>query len=347
MHLASEFGSTIQEIESHGLTIHKKIDTLLFPDTPIGISESMGMAQTALTAAFTEYSPNLLIVCGDRFETLAAALAAVVSNVPIAHIHGGESTLGAMDDAFRHAITKMSHLHFTSTNTYKQRVIQMGENHEMVFNVGSLGVENIAFTKKWSKSQLETALGFKYLEKNILVTFHPVTLENQSQTHFEELLISLKSLKNTHILFTKANADPHGRQINKMIDEFVTHHTTATAISSLGQDVFYSCLSQVDAVVGNSSSGIIEAPSFKIGTINIGNRQKGRVQSTSVLNCPPKHPAITATFKTLYSKSFQQSLHTCSNPYEKLGTCNAIINQIKKSLPSIRLEKPFIDYPTN
>ena len=236
MHLSPEFGFTYKEIESHGLKIDKKIEILLSSDSPVGISKSMGLAQISFAEAFEELKPDIIVLLGDRFEIFSAASAALVAQIPIAHIHGGETTEGAFDEALRHSITKMSYLHFTSTDVYRSRVIQLGESPERVFNVGSLGVENISKIDKLTKQELEKELGFLFKEKNLLVTFHPVTLEtNTSKIQFESLLNSLNKLKNTQIIFTKSNADTDGRVINSMIDKFVEENSNSYATYSLGQ----------------------------------------------------------------------------------------------------------------
>jgi GDP/UDP-N,N'-diacetylbacillosamine 2-epimerase (hydrolysing) len=268
MHLSPEFGLTYKEIEKE-FKIDKKIEMLLSSDTPVGISKSMGLAQISFAEAYDELKPDIVVVLGDRYEIFSAVSAALVSRIPIAHIHGGEITEGAIDEAFRHSITKMSHIHFTATEEYRKRVIQLGENPDRVYNVGAMGIENIRRIKLLSKEEFEKSINFKLNEKNILVTFHPVTLENNTaENQFSELLEAIDKLKNTNIIFTKANSDTDGRIINKMIDEYVLKNRhKAIAFTSLGQLRYLSAMQYVDAVVGNSSSGIVEDPSFKIGTV--------------------------------------------------------------------------------
>src|SRR3989338_4133875 len=283
MHLSPEFGLTYKEIEKE-FSINKKIEMLLSSDTPIGISKSMGLAQISFAEAYEDLSPDIAVVLGDRFEIFSAATAAMIARIPIAHIHGGETTEGAFDEAIRHSVTKMSHLHFVATEEYRQRGIQLGEDPKRVFNFGAPGLDNINNLHLLTKEEFEESIGFKLGMKNLLVTFHPVTLEQSTaKEQFQQLLFALDSLSDTHIIFTKANADTDGRIINYMIDSYVSANSNKSiAFTSLGQLRYLSALQNVDAVVGNSSSGLIEAPSFKIGTINIGDRQKGRIKAASV-----------------------------------------------------------------
>ena len=268
MHLSPESGLTYKEIEKE-FRIDKKIEMLLSSDTPVGISKSMGLAQISFAEAYDELRPDIVVVLGDRYEIFSAASAAMIGRIPIAHLHGGETTEGAFDESIRHAVTKMSHLHFTATEEYRKRVIQLGEHPDRVFNVGGLGIDNIKKLELLSKSEFEDSIGFKLDKKNILVTFHPVTLEDSTASEqFRNLLDAIDELKKTHIIFTKANSDTDGRVINSMIDEYAqSHNDKAIAFTSLGQLRYLSALRYVDAVVGNSSSGLAEAPSFKVGTI--------------------------------------------------------------------------------
>jgi GDP/UDP-N,N'-diacetylbacillosamine 2-epimerase (hydrolysing) len=344
MHLSPEFGLTYKEIEKE-FKIDKKIEMLLSSDTPVGISKSMGLAQISFAEAFNELAPDIVVILGDRYEVFSAASAAMVSRIPIAHIHGGEVTEGAFDESIRHSITKMAHLHFTATEEYRRRVIQLGEYPDRVFNVGAMGIENIKKLKLLNKEEFEKSINFKLNKKNILVTFHPVTLEkNSAGKQFKELLDAIDELENTNIIFTKANSDTEGRIINKMIDEYVFKNKNAIAFASLGQLRYLSAMKYVDAVVGNSSSGIIEAPSFKIGTINIGDRQKGRIKAKSVIECKPKKELILKAFKKLYSKEFQDKLKNIKNPYEQNRLPSKKIVEVLKNvnLKNI-LKKSFYD----
>lgn len=344
MHLSPEFGLTYQEIEKE-YKINEKIEILLSSDSSIGIAKSMGLALTGLAEAYMRLSPDLIVVLGDRFEIFSAASAALVSKIPVAHLHGGEITEGAFDDSFRHCITKMSHLHFTATEEYRKRVIQLGEDPRHVFNVGALGLDNIRIIKFLSKKELEKQCGFQFHKHNLLVTFHPVTLENNIEVkHFKNLLNILKTLKNICIIFTKTNADTNGRKINKMIDEFVTQHPENTkAFMSMGQLRYLSAMQYVDAVVGNSSSGIIEAPSFKIGTINIGDRQKGRIKAESVIDCSSDSKSIHHALKKLYSSKFQDQLKKVKNPYGDGRSAPRIIKILKKVNINNIIKKEFFN----
>jgi len=344
MHLSPEFGLTYKEIEKE-FKIDKKIEILLSSDTPVGISKSMGLAQISFSEAYEELKPDFIVLLGDRFEVFSAASVALVHKIPVIHIHGGEITEGAFDDAFRHSITKMSYLHFTATEEYRKRVIQLGEEPNRVFNIGAVGLENVHRLKLLSKEDFEESINFKLNKKNILVTFHPVTLENSTaKEQFLELLKAIDELKDTNIIFTKANADTDGRIINQMIDEYVEKNKNkAIAFTSLGQLRYLSAMKYVDAVVGNSSSGIIEAPSFKIGTINIGDRQKGRVKAKSVIDCQPTKEEITKAFEKLYSKEFQKLLKSVKNPYEKEKYPSKKIVEILKNSDVKNLKKSFFD----
>ena len=327
MHLSAEFGNTYQQIEKDGFTINKKVDMLLSSDTEVAISKSMGLGIIGFSDAFDDLKPDLLVVLGDRFEIFSAVSAAMIAKIPVAHIHGGESTEGAFDESIRHSITKMSHLHFAATDEYRNRIIQLGEHPSKVFNVGGLGIDNINKLKLLSKKDFENSTGFKFVEKNILVTFHPVTLEKfTSKIQFQALLSSIDKLENIGIIFTKTNSDTGGRIINNMIDAYVSKHNNAIAFTSMGQLHYLSALQFVDAVVGNSSSGLLEAPSFKIGTINIGDRQKGRIKAESVINCFPDEESIDSALKQIYLKSFQSVLNCVENPYGHGGASKNIFN---------------------
>lgn len=348
MHLSPEFGLTYHEIEKD-FHIDKKIEILLSSDTPVGVSKSMGLAQISFAEAYEELAPDLVVVLGDRYEIFSAASAAMIANIPIAHIHGGETTEGAFDEAIRHSITKMSHLHFTATDEYRNRVIQLGEAPERVFNVGGMGIENIQRLALLDKKGFEKSIDFVLADKNLLVTFHPVTLESESaKKQFQALLNAVDAQENTHIIFTKANSDTDGRIINKMIDEYVAKNChKAVGFTSLGQLRYLSALQYVDAVVGNSSSGMAEAPSFNIGTINIGDRQKGRIKAESVIDCLPTEQAIRQALLKVYSAEFQSQLKTVKNPYGDGCASNKIIHIIKSTKLHSMIKKNFYDLPKN
>ena len=344
-HLSHEFGCTYQEIEKDGFTISEKIEMLLSSDTSVGVSKSMGVGMISFAEAYERLQPDIVVVMGDRFELISAVSSAHISRIPVAHFSGGEITGGAVDDAFRHAVTKMSHLHFTSTEEYRKRVVQLGEHPSRVFNVGEIGLDNIRKLQFLSKKELEKELGFCFKERNLIVTFHPVTLENKTgQAQFQNLLAVLGEQKETGIIFTKANADTNGRVINQMIDDFVScHQGTMKAFYSLGTRVYLSVLKIVDSVVGNSSSGIVEAPSFRVGTINIGDRQKGRIRACSVIDCQPTKKFIRAGFARLYSKEFQSELKRVQNPFDRVGGVAEAKKVLKECDLSNILKKTFYD----
>ncbi len=342
MHLSPEFGLTYKTIEKE-FKIDKKIEMLLSSDTSVGISKSMGLAQISFAEAYDELKPDMLVVLGDRYEIFSAVSSAMIARIPIAHLHGGETTEGAFDESIRHSITKMSHLHFTATNEYKNRVIQLGEQPDKVFNVGGLGIDNIKKLKLLTKEEFEQSIDFKLNKKNIIVTFHPVTLENSTaKKQFQKLLDVIDTLKDTNIIFTKANSDMDGRVINKMIDEYVSVNSdNSVGFISLGQLRYLSALKYVDAMVGNSSSGLAETPSFQIATINIGDRQKGRMMADSVIDCDSDIDSINNAFKLLYSTDFKSVLVNSTNPYGDGGASKKIKDIIKDINLNDILKKSF------
>ena len=344
MHLSPEFGLTYKEIEKD-FKIDKKIEMLLSSDTAVGISKSIGIAQISFAEAYQDLAPDIIVVLGDRYEILSAVIAGMVSRIPIAHLHGGESSEGSIDESIRHCITKMSQLHFTATEVYKNKVIQLGEKPKRVYNVGGLGIENIKKLTLLNKKQFEKSLNFKLNKRNIIVTFHPVTLEKKTaKSQFQELLDAVDNLENTNIIFTKANSDSDGRVINNMIDEYVKKNIhKSIGFTSLGQIRYLSALKHVDAIVGNSSSGLTEAPSFKIGTINIGDRQKGRIKSDTVIDCLPKQASIKTAFSYLYSNKFQLILKKSKNPYDNGCASKNIVKVLKKIELNNILKKIFFD----
>ena len=344
MHLSEEFGFTYKEIENDGFNIDEKVPATTTSDTPVGTADAIGQGVFGCSKAFERLKPDLIVLLGDRFEIFAAATAALVSRLPVAHLHGGEKTVGAYDDAFRNSITKMSHLHFVAAWEYGKRVIQLGENPSTVFVVGGLGVDAIESIKLLDKSELESQLKFKFKERSLLVTFHPVTLENNnSSSHLSELLKSLSKLQNTTLIFTSPNIDNGGGEIRALLNEFVSNHPNAYIFNSMGQLKYLSCMAQVDAVVGNSSSGIAEAPSFKIGTINIGSRQEGRLMASSIINCEPQVDSISKSIEKLYSRNFQESLKDSINPYGDPGASSKIVEKLKEISFNLSVKKIFYD----
>lgn len=343
MHLSPEFGMTIQEIRDDGFEPDESIEILLTSDTPSAICKSMGLAMIGYGEAIMGLKPDMMVVLGDRFETFCAAAAAQVCRVPIAHIHGGETTEGAIDEAFRHSITKMSHLHFASCEPYRQRIIQLGEDPDRVFNVGALGVENIRKISLLDRSSLATSIGFDLEKPYFLVTFHPVTLEKDtSEGQCQTLLDALDAFPEFNVIFTKANADTDGRVINQMIESFVAKRPDrCIAVTSLGALRYLSTMKYASAVIGNSSSGIAEAPSFKIPTINIGDRQKGRIMAESILNCDPSASLIKAAILQSTTPEFQSVLQDVKNPYEQSDTAQRIVSEIEKVDVASLLKKKF------
>jgi len=345
MHLSPEFGLTYQEIENDGFKIDKKIEMLLSADTPSSISKSTGLGLIGFADAFYELNPDIVIVLGDRYEVLAASLAAMFVNSPIAHIHGGETTAGAFDEAIRHSITKMAWWHFVAASEYEKRVIQLGENPGRVFNVGGLGVDAIKKTNLLSKDELMIKTGIKFGKKNLLITYHPVTLENKtSQQDFKSLLDVLSEIKDIYLIFTMPNADSDGRIIKQMIENFINKHPkNSISFTSMGSLNYLSTLQYIDGVIGNSSSGLAEAPTFKIGTINIGDRQKGRLKSESVIECDPTKKSITLAIDKLYDHKFQKDLHSVQNPYGDGDAIEKIMSILSNKPIPEDMKKDFYD----
>ncbi len=328
MHLSPEFGSTWRVIEEDGFTIDAKVEMLLSSDTPVGIAKSIGLGVIGCAESLDRLRPEILILLGDRFEILAAAQAALVARIPIAHIAGGDTTEGAFDEAIRHSITKMAHFHFVTNEVAAQRVRQLGEAHECVFTVGSPGLDQIRQLKLLNRDELEIELGFNFKQQNLLVTFHPATLDQKSASEqFHELLSALSSFgPDVGIIFTKPNADTGGRLLIKLIDEYTATHPNTKAFTSLGQLRYLSTLSHVDVVVGNSSSGLYEVPSFKKPTVNIGDRQKGRIQAASVLNCEPLAVEIAQAIRS----SFTMDCKGGVNPYGDGKSSPRILSVLKQ-----------------
>lgn len=344
MHLSPEFGCTYREIENDGFNISRKVEMLTSSDTPVGIAKSMGLGMIGLADALNDLAPDLILVLGDRFEILSAVSAALVARIPVAHLHGGETTEGAFDEALRHSITKMSHLHFVAAEPYRQRVVQLGEGPERVFLVGGLGVDNIKRVELLARAELEAALDMALDLKNLLITFHPVTLEESTaEEQMGELLAALAELRDTRLVFTMPNADTDGRALIRMVEHFVAQRPNARAFSSLGQLRYFSCMRYFDAVVGNSSSGLAEAPSMGLGTINIGDRQKGRLSATSVIDCPPERGAILGALEELYGPAFQRALPATVNPYGDGGAGERIVNILRDYPLDNILKKTFYD----
>ena len=345
-HLSPEFGMTIKDIIDDGVDIDKKIEILMSSDTSVAISKSMGLAMISFAEYFEELKPDALMVLGDRYETLAVCCAAMNAKIPIIHLHGGETTEGAVDEAVRHAITKMSYLHFTSTEEYRRRVIQLGENPNNVFSVGAMGVENALNIPLIDRKELEESLGCSLGEKYAVGTFHPVTLEECSaEKQTLALMNAIRQYPEITFLFTKANADANGRVINQILQEYSTQYKNLLVYDSLGMRRYLSAIQNAEFVIGNSSSGLIEVPSFKIPTINIGDRQKGRIQGNTVINCQPNQKDICAAIDRAMEKSFRETLQTSKNPYGRGDTSDRIIEVTRKTFieRKVELKKTFFD----
>lgn len=344
-HLSPEFGMTAGEIEADGVPIAERVEILLSSDSAVGVGKAMGLAMIGFADALARLRPDLLVVLGDRFEILAAAAAALVAGIPIAHIHGGESTEGAIDEAFRHAVTKMAHLHFVAAAPYRDRVIQLGEAPERVFLVGGLGIDAIRSLPLLDRAALAASLNFDLGERFLLVTFHPPTAEvGAAGAQMGALLDALASLDpGVRLVFTMPNADAGGRELRAQVARFVDDHPNARAYDSLGQLRYLSVLSHCAGVVGNSSSGLIEAPSFGVGTVNVGDRQTGRLKAASVIDCAPQQKAIRAALDQLFSPGFQRALAGVANPYGDGGASDRIIDVLRHHPLDGLLKKRFHD----
>jgi UDP-hydrolysing UDP-N-acetyl-D-glucosamine 2-epimerase len=344
MHLSPEFGLTVKEIEADGFPIAERVEMLLSSDTEVGVSTSIGLGVMGFASTFSRLEPDILVLLGDRFEILAAAIAAVVARIPIAHIHGGESSEGAIDESFRHAITKMSHIHFPAVDLYARRIRQMGEDPEKIFTCGAPGLDNIYDLKLPGREELSGELGISLRHPIALITYHPVTLEeNTASPHIANLLGALLG-RGLTLLFTYANADAGGRVINQMIDNFVKHEPNAHVFPNLGQRRYLGLLNIADVMVGNSSSGIIEAPSFKLPVVNIGDRQRGRVRAANVIDCGVERDEIAEALDQALGKDFKERLSHLVNPYGS-GQASARIVAVLKgvSIGERFLKKRFLD----
>lgn len=348
-HLSPEFGFTIQQIEKDNFPISKKIEILLSSDSPVGVSKSMGLAQISFAEAFDELKPDIVLVLGDRYELLPIVSSANIARIPVAHLNGGEITEGAIDEIIRHSVTKLSQIHFTAIDEYAKRVVQMGEQPETVFNVGEVGLDNFKRISFLTKDEFEHSIGRSLKEKNVLITYHPettISLEDNIN-NFQQLLDSLDKLENTLLIFTKANTDVGGRAINAIIDSYVQdNEENSVAFSSLGQVRYLSALQYIDCVVGNSSSGIVEAPTFKVASINIGNRQLGRLSANSVIHVKADTKQIDEALSKIYTTTYQQKLSVVKNPYGEGNSSNKVIQVLKNiDLASLNTKSFYnIDY---
>ena len=342
MHLSPEFGLTISEIEADGFCIDRKVEMLLSSDTPVGITKSVGLAMIGFADALSEMQPDLLLVLGDRYEIFAAAASAMLARIPIAHCHGGESTEGVIDESIRHSITKMAHLHFVAADPYRRRVIQLGEDPDHVFKVGGLGIDNILNQKLLNKKQFEESIDFRLSERNLLITFHPETLnKDNSAKQMSELLNALSEFHDMGLIFTMPNSDAGGRALFEQINKFCSFNFNARAYTSLGQLRYLSCIQHVDGVIGNSSSGLLEVPSFKKGTINIGDRQSGRLKALSVIDSATDRNSISNAIHYLFSKPFQDKLQEAINPYGEGGASKSIVRILEEQVFDKLLKKSF------
>ena len=343
-HLEEEFGYTCREIEQDGVPIYKKISITEKGDDAYAVSRTMANALCGFGAYFKDEKPDLLILLGDRTEMLAIASAAMNEQIPIAHLHGGELTQGAVDECVRHALTKMSYLHFASAEQYRRRIIQMGEEPARVFNVGALGVENILREQLLSRRELKEAVDFPADQPYAVVTFHPVTLEKETaEQQVRELLAAMKSRKDLFFLITKANSDAGGRRINELLEAETEKYPNMKLVASLGMKKYLSAVKYAKFVLGNSSSGIIEAPALLVPRVNIGDRQQGRMMAESIVNCQPECTSILAAI----DRALEMEGTCCANPYGDGHTSEKIVAILETymSMDHIDLKKKFYDQP--
>jgi UDP-hydrolysing UDP-N-acetyl-D-glucosamine 2-epimerase len=346
-HLVPELGETWRQITADGFPVSERVEMVLASDTPTGIAASLGLGVMRLAGALSRLAPDILVVLGDRYEALAAASAAMCLRIPIAHIHGGETTQGAIDEAIRHAITKMAHLHFTAAEPYRRRVIQLGEDPARVFNVGAPGVDNLVRLPLLSRRELLARLGFASEDRFLLVTYHPVTLSRQDPAEpFGRLLEALERFAHLKLVITKANADTYGKRINRLIDQYAAAHPARVyATANLGQVLYLSALKHCECVVGNSSSGILEAPAAGVPTVNLGPRQEGRLRCASILDCPEDTEAIAAALEKALDPAFREMCRGVETPYGKGGAARRMAEVLKTWPLQGILFKRFYDLP--
>lgn len=345
-HLSPEFGLTVREIERDGFPIAERIESLLAADSDVAVATSVGLGTIGCASALGRLRPDVLVLLGDRFEVLSAASAATMLRIPIAHIHGGESTEGAVDEAVRHAVTKMSHLHFVTAAPHRERVRQMGEEAARVFNVGAPGLDHVTHTPRLSREELESSLELELRPPLVLVTFHPATLEpGVAELQAGELLAALAGLDAT-LIFTYPNADTEGRFIARSFESFCLGHPRAKLFKSLGTSRYFSLMALADAMVGNSSSGLIEAASFRLPVVNVGERQRARLRAKNVIESAPERRAIASALAVAMSSSFRSSLDGLVNPYGDGNTAPRILDVLRRAeLGAGLLKKRFVDLP--
>lgn len=343
MHLSPEFGQTVRQIEADGFTVDARVDMLISADTEVAVTKSLGLGVIGFADAYERLAPDIVLVLGDRFEILAAAQAALLARIPLAHIHGGEVSEGAFDEAIRHAITKMAQWHFVAAEPYRKRVVQLGEAPERVFNVGAPGLDYLWQQTWMSPPELAESLEFPLSSPLFLITYHPVTLSGKSPVGpMQELLGALEEFPQATLIFTYPNADTGGRALIQCIDDFVGRHAErAKAFVSLGQKRYLNLMRQADLVLGNSSSGLTEAPALRRPTVNIGDRQKGRLKAASVIDAHENRGDIVAAIRQALSPVFQETLRTTESLYGSGNAAAAIVAQLKQPLPDIR--KRFFD----
>jgi UDP-hydrolysing UDP-N-acetyl-D-glucosamine 2-epimerase len=345
MHLSPEFGMTVKQIEQDGLSIDKKLEMLLSSDSGVAMSKSVGLGCIGFADAYEDLQPDIVVLLGDRFEILAAATAAMLQRIPLAHIHGGESTEGAVDEAIRHAVSKMAHLHFVAAEPYRRRVIQLGEQPERVFNVGAPGLDYISRAQLLDRKAFEQSINFELGTVNFLITYHPETLSAADSLHaIHQLLTALQHFPQAKLIFTAANADINGRAINQVVADFVEQQAQRCVLfTSLGQIRYLSALRHVDVVIGNSSSGIIEVPVFRKPTVNIGDRQAGRLQASSIINCQSEVAEIVQAIEQALSPAFHQSLASVQSLYGDGRAASQIAHLLKTTNIQQIIRKRFYD----
>ena len=346
MHLSTEYGYTVDQILKDEIPISECLEFLVSSKTSVGIAKSMGLAMISSSEYFARHKPDILVILGDRFEAIAVAQSAMIARIPIAHIHGGEITEGLIDEAIRHSLTKMSHLHFPATESYSDRIKQLGENPEHIFNFGAPGLDSINNLKLLEKNDISKAIGFELNKKYFIVTHHPVTLSSSSGTEgLTNLLSALDEYPQYQVIISYPNADTNSRELIELIDNYYLKNKKRIFLSrSLGQLIYLSSIKHCEMVIGNSSSGLIEAPAFKVPTVNIGNRQKGRTTGESVINCDDSKTSITNAINKALSNDFKKKLKNTMNPYGNGGASEKIVEKIINHPLENIIYKKFYDF---
>ncbi len=345
MHLSHEFGYSVERIKSDGFTVADQIEILLSSDTHVGMAKSTGLGVISFADSFRRLSPDIIVLFGDRFEIFSAAITANMMNIPIAHVHGGELSAGSIDDSMRHAITKLAHVHFPIADEYKRRILQMGEAEKNVFNCGAPGLDYLDHCQFKTRQELVAELGITFSEKNnFLITLHASTRDTRSpEKNIDQLISALANFPEATLFFTQANCDAGGEAINNYLREYCSKNKNAYVFKELGIENYLSLAKQVDVIIGNSSSGLIEVPCLRKPTVNIGSRQLGRIKVTSVVDVELNEQEITQAIKLALSRDFQENISAMTIPFKQDKTSYRIKEILKKIALTGLCSKHFVD----